>query len=804
VKNNWRNSNAKLLLSRRSFLKLSALIGGSAALTGCASYPTNQDLEPALKQAAERTEGAAVIPALCDHNCWPGRCQIKAYVKDGVVVGITTDNEGADDLRNPQVRACVKGRSQRMRLYHPDRLKYPLKRVGERGEGKFERISWEEALDTIASEFKRIKNSYGNDAFYINYSTGVDSFVNNSSSGPFHRLLALFGGYVSYYGNYSSHMYEQSVPYMFGDQTWGNDWTDMANAKLIVLFGFNPLITSASGVGGGFWIQKAKERGAKVIVIDPRYSSTAVSVADEWIPIRPTTDTALVAALAYVMIKENLYDKGFMDKYCVGFDDEHLPEGIEPGNSYLSYVMGKKDGIAKTPQWAAEITGVPAESIVKLAREIAMIKPCSIQQGYGLQRHAYGEQVVRAVPILAAMTGNIGLSGGGPGLDGSWSGPAVPLPMLPVGDNPVPASISFFTWTEAIEHGHEMTAKDHGVRGVEKLKSDIKCVVNYAGNALINQHAQANKTAEILRDTSKCEFILVCDTFMTPSARFADILLPGATQFERNDVLTSNVSIGLAFYGNKCIEPLYECRTAYDICAALAPRLGIPKEKFTEGRSADDWIHWMVETCRNEEPGFPTYEEFKEKGVYKKVQEKPLIALADFVADPVNNPLQTPSGKIEIFSKTLWDMGDPEHIPAIPSYIAAPEGPQDQLRKKYPLQLIGFHNVRRVHSMFDNVDWLNEVSEQTCWMNPEDAKKRGIKDGNQVKVFNDRGTIIMPVKITPRIMPGVCAISEGGWFTPDQNGIDRRGCINTLTKYEPTRLSKGNPQHTNLVQIEKV
>ena len=228
-----------------------------------------------------------------------------------------------------------------------------------------------------------------------------------------------------------------------------------------------------------------------------------------------------------------------------------------------------------------------------------------------------------------------------------------------------------------------------------------------------------------------------------------------------------------------------------------------PKRNLPKGRSADDWVRWMVEECRKEEPDFPTYEEFKKEGIYKKVLDKPEVALAEFVADPVANPLDTPSGKIEIFSKTLWDMNDHERIPAIPSYVPAPEGPEDTLKQKYPLQLVGFHNIRRVHSMFDNIDWLNEASEQTCWMNTEDAKRRGIKDGSQVKVFNDRGTIIMPVKVTARIMPGVCAISEGGWFTPDQKGIDRRGCINTLTKYEPTVLSKGNPQHTNLAQIER-
>ncbi|MBC7343198.1 MAG: molybdopterin-dependent oxidoreductase, partial [Clostridia bacterium] len=417
---------------------------------------------------------------------------------------------------------------------------------------------------------------------------------------------------------------------------------------------------------------------------------------------------------------------------------------------------------------------------------------------FGWQRSAYGEQPPRALPVLAVMTGNIGLAGGGPGLIPTE--PGIPIGFLPTGQNPVKAAIPTFKWTEAIERGVEFDFKHDGLKGVDKLSTNLKFIWNYAGNALVNQHADCGRTAKLLRDTKKCEFIVTIDNFLTPSARFSDIVLPETTHFEREDIVSIYTFGGHAIYLNKVVEPMYECRNLYDICADIAGRLGF-KEAFTEGKTQEQWVEELCRQAEKLDPNFH-FEEFKRTGIYK-IDRKPVVAYADFIKDPDKNPLKTPSGKIEIFVKDFYDFGNPKEVPAIPKYISAWEGPEDPLREKYPLQCIGFHYKRRAHSTFDNIAWLDEAGPQVVWINPKDAQARGIKNGDQVKVFNDRGTIIMPAKVTPRIMPGVVAIPQGAWYSPDANGVDHRGCINVITTWRPTPLAKGNPQHTNLVEIHK-
>lgn len=783
-------------LSRRRFLVMSALAGGAMGLTAL-PVTTNRFVKANSPSTEEK-----IYPTSCTHNCG-GRCFLKAHVREGVITRLSTDDK-PDTAELPQVRACLKGWAQRQRLYHPDRLKYPMKRVGKRGEGKFVRISWEEALDTIAAQMKRIKQTYGNEAIHLLYGTGVygqisQSWLIPSFGGAIARFLHMFGGYLGYHNTYSSACFSYSTPYTYGTAE-GNSPDDLVNAKLIVLFAENLMETRMGGANTGHYIKLAKEKGAKVIVIDPRYSDTALALADEWIPIKPTTDNALLDALAYVMVTENLQDQHFLDTYCLGFDEEHMPDGIAPGNSYKSYLLGKSgDNTAKTPAWAEAITGVNRETIVRLARQIAGIKPCCLLQGLGWQRHAYGEQPVRGLPVLAAMTGNVGRSGGGPGL--RLGGHSVPMGWMRAGTNPVRATISCYVWPEAILRGKEMGPAD-GVLGAPKLATDIKMIWNYASNTLINQHSDCNGTAKILQDEEKCEFILVHDVFMTPSARFADILLPDVTQFEREDIITFASGIGYAIYHQKLVEPMFECRNVYQVTSGLAERLGFGAQ-FTEGKNEKDWLRECVDVARQKDANFPAFEQFREQGIYKAAPAKPVIAYEKQIADPAANPFKTPSGKIELFSPRLWNMKNDREIPAIPKYIPAWEGPEAALTKEYPLQCIGHHYKRRVHSTFDNSPWLEEAAPQQMWINTQDAAARQLKDGEHAKIFNDRGTIVMPVKVTPRIMPGVVSIPQGAWWTPDSQGIDRRGNVNTITKYHPTPLAKGNPQHTNLVEVVK-
>jgi anaerobic dimethyl sulfoxide reductase subunit A len=750
-----------------------------------------------LKNKEEANTSEKIIRTSGSHNCG-GRCVIKVHVKNKRVVRISTEDDIPDTFDKPQLRGCLRCRSYGNRLYNHNRLKYPMKRVGKRGEGKFQRITWDEALDTIADNTKRLMAKYGPDSIYMNYASGNAGRV--AERVWMGRLLGLYGGYLSYYGTYSSACTQMATPYTYGTIYTGNSRDDWSNSKLIILLGWNPSET-IHGTNTSYYLKMAKKAGAKIICIDPMYSSTATSLADQWIPIRPTTDSALLDAMAYVMINENLHDQEFLDKYCLGFDEEHMPSDVPKGNSFKSYILGEGDDkMPKTPAWAENITGIPKETIIELAREYANNRPGALIQGFGPQRHAYGEQVVRSGTVLAAMTGNVGVKGGWASGTG-YQARNQYVASIPA-HNPNKAKISMFCWPDAITHGKGMGA-DFSVTGVEKLSSNLKLIFNLGGNCLMNQHGDSNGTAKILKDESLAEFIVVTEHFLTASAKYADILLPADNMMERDDIVTPWGHGEYVLYMNKAVDTVFECRNGYEWISELAERLGL-KEEFTEGKTLEDWLKYLAEETAEKNPRFPSYQEFKDKGIYRWEYDEPSIAFQDQIEDPENNPFPTPSGKIEIFSKDLWDKNNHKEIPAVPKYITAWEGPEDPLREKFPLQCIGHHTKRRVHSIYDNTSWMEEVEPHTVWVNMLDAQERGIKNGELVKVFNDRGAVIIPIKVTPKIMPGVISIPQGAWYAPDKEGIDRRGCINTLTKYHPTPLAFGNATHTTLVQIIKV
>jgi anaerobic dimethyl sulfoxide reductase subunit A len=232
----------------------------------------------------------------------------------------------------------------------------------------------------------------------------------------------------------------------------------------------------------------------------------------------------------------------------------------------------------------------------------------------------------------------------------------------------------------------------------------------------------------------------------------------------------------------------------------VAVRLGVG-DRFTEGKTEEGWLRQIVAEARAKDPEFPTYDELQKQGFYRKQPEE-YVAFAKEVSDPAAHPFPTPSGKIEIFSKTLDDMHNHE-IPAVPKYIPAWEGPQDALASRFPLQCIGPHIKRRTHSTFDENPWMEEAEPQQMWISPQDAAPRGIANGTRVKVFNDRGALMIRARVTKRVRPGVVAIPQGARYTPDKNGVCRRGCINVLTSQRPTPLAHGNAQHTILVEVEK-
>jgi len=626
-----------------------------------------------------------VVTTICNSHCG-GTCVLKVHVKGGAITRIETD-----DGEEPQLRACLKGRAYRQRIYAPDRLKYPMKRVGARGEGKFERISWDEALDTVAGEIQRVNKTYGSSAILYWVSAG-DGGALHGVWRRMSRLFCLMGGYTRPWG---LHSYEGAI---FAElTTYGNalvtDTRDnLLSSRLIILWGWDPVNTIADTNTTWYLIQ-AKEAGIRIISIDPRYTDTTATLAHEWIPIRPGTDAAMLIAMANVIMAENLQDQAFLDSYTVGFE------------AFKNYVLGVEDGIPKTPGWAEAITGVPAGTIYRLAKEYATTKPAALMAGIAPGRTAYGEQYHRAAITLAAMTGNIGIPGGSAAgkvwsimnLLGMGSGLRIP-PNAVDAETPPPkdklpsrgsgyvyghGAVNVFRLTDAILKG-----KSGG------YPADYKLFYLSSSN-IVNQWPNSNRVAEALK---KLDFVVVEEQFMTATAKFADIVLPTCTFLERNEVLSGVLP---PFYGyrNKIIETLYE-----------------------------------------------------------------------------SNP--------------------------IPKYIETWESANDPLASKYPLQLITTHCKRRAHTQFDNIPWLRELEPHAVKMNTIDAQARGIQDGDLVRVFNDRGRMIIPARVTERIMPGVVDLPQGAWYSPDENGVDRGGCANTLTRDEP---SPGGalPSNTALVQVKK-
>ncbi|MDX1699365.1 MAG: DMSO/selenate family reductase complex A subunit [Melioribacteraceae bacterium] len=785
-------------LSRRDFLKWTSALGLSVNAGDISNVIASVESHTKPFLLADK-----IIRTGCPaHNCG-GRCLLKVYVKNDKIIRIETDDRPNDSIEDPQLRACIRGRSYLRRQYHPERLKYPLIRIGKRGEGKFKRVSWNDALDKIVTEIKRIQSKYGNHSIYVPYGTGSYNQLNGRQTA--YRLFNFLGGSLGFYNSYSWAAISKATPYVFGTNITGNQRQDWVNSKYIIMWSWNPC-EMRDGTNSEYFLKKAKENGAKIICIDPRMSMSAVSLADEWIPIRPGTDTALMSAMAYVMITENIYDKAFVDKYCIGFDNTQMPKGAEHAESYKDYILGIVDGIPKTPEWGEKITAIPKETISRIAREYATTKPAMLYQGYGMQRRAYGETAVLGGCILAAITGNIGISGGwasGIALQADDGGPQ--WNVFPTGTNPIKAQIPSFLWTEAVLRGKTMTHED-GLSGTKKLDSDIKLIYAVASNALINQHANVNRTAKILEDESLVEFFVVHEQFMTPTAKFADVVLPVCTQFEMWGLEDGWKYGEEVILMPKILDPPYETKTDYQICSEIAERFGL-KHAYTEGRTEREWIEWSIEHYRRTWfPNIPRLDQFEKsnKGVYSVPVKEPKIAFKEFRENPERNKLNTPSGKIELFSKQLYDLKNPQYIPPIPKYIEEWESPFGKESEKYPLSVIGHHYMPRVHSTHDNNDWGREAFPQRVFINGVDAELRGIKSGDKVKIFNDRGTIIMPCRVTTKILPGVIDIPQGAWWEPDKNGIDRRGNVNVLSSEKWTPLAFGNAQHTIMAQVEKV
>jgi len=756
--------------------------------------------------------------------------------------------------------------AQRRRVYNPKRVLYPLKRIGfepggrssteNRGKGEFARISWNEALDILVSELKRIKETYGNSAIFT-IASGHSNSASINAHGVLRRVLNFWGGHTPMIRNPDSwEGWTWGAEHVWGfDESCGiGPWIDlledtMQHSELSIAWSYDQEQSSwIEGQDSSQWLLWLKELGKKMIFISPDLNYTAATKADKWIPIRPGTDAALAVAIAYVWIIEGIYDDDYVRTHSVGFD------------KWKEYVLGDNDGLPKTPEWAADITGVPARVTKALAREWASKRTHLWIRYGGACRAPYSTEWARMMVFLQTMQGmgkpgvsiNPIISTAPMDLSIKYPNPAGELALkfglstmmdIPAAtifskmpENPVRQSIyqtlvpqailnppvRWYGWWRSAPVEEQFIERIYPIPG----ESEVHMIWWDTVSNIANWN-NTNKWAEAYR-SPKIEFSVAQAIMLENDALFADIVLPLCTQLEREDFGYPGLAPGMhkgmgqnnlvMVYTKKCIEPLGESESDYEIARLVAERLGVENE-FTEGNTVDDWIRKCFE--KTSLPEHISFEEFKKKGYY----------VFKFPDDWPRNPglrhfyetgtgLKTPSGKIEFFSQRLADrFPDDEERSPIPRYITGGKTHQENLKgirsKEYPLLVESPHPRYRFHSQYDTISWLHEIPTHklikdgyyydVLWMNPQDADVRGIKNGDLIRIFNERGFVVTAAYVTERMIPGVVRIPNGAGYNPIEIGKSSRGgTINTITPINTmSRNVFGMAPNAFLVQVEK-
>jgi trimethylamine-N-oxide reductase (cytochrome c) len=731
------------------------------------------------------------------------------------------------------------------RVHSPNRITYPLKRVdwnpeGERnpqnrGKSKYLRISWDEATELIASEIKRVIKEYGPTAILAQADGHAETRITHPAHGCSKKLLSLLGGFTLQTRNPDSwEGWYWGAKHVWGMEPVGKEYQsnllpDIAeHTQLMLFWGCDPE-TTTWGWGGQmvsrlcYWFT---ELGIKQIYVCPDVNYGTAVHADKWIPILPNTDAALQLAIAYLWIAEGTYDKEYVATHTVGFD------------KFKEYVLGQEDGIPKTPKWASGITGVPSRLIKALARYWAKNITCIVHANGGPYiRGPYSTEPARLEVILLGMQG-LGKPGChqfttiewglfGKHNEGRWEfGDSVPVPRSLVYPDLMSVSpvvlwgnpkqiisktrihdailnppISWYGTGLLIEPTENQFKKyTFPVEGCSEIH-----MIWTDSPSLMSCWNDSNKTADAYR-SPKIEFILAQHPWLENDCEFADIILPSCTKFEFDDIQSDIFSpeYTTIFLDPKTADPRGESKTDYEIVCSIAEKLGL-LDKYKEGRSSEELIKQGFESSGIKD--MITWEEFKEKGYYVVPTDpnwnKYDISLRKYYENPENNPLDTPSGKLEFYSERLakYFPNDTER-PPVPHWIEKGESHDERLSSvranKYPLLMVSNHPRWRVHSQHDDMQWLREI--ETCkivgpdgyayqplWIHPGDAAERSIKHGDVVNCFNERGQVLCGAYITERIMQGVVYVDHGARYDPVLPGVlDRGGAINTITPHNNT------------------
>lgn len=860
------------LVSRRSFLKWGTVTAGTAGVVGFTGGASQAMAETDSADNASSTMAQALatdeskgewLTGACMNNCSCGasRCLIKVYVEDGVPLKIRTDEESDDELHTLQRRACPRGRAKISDYLSPARIKYPMKRRswspeepnGEmRGRDEWEKISWDEALAYIADEMQKELAVRGTRGMLFAGSSNIgDSYFD-----PMLCVFNALGGAVQpEMGTVSYGSWPVTETLMLGGIFTNNPHPlEMAQSELHIMFGCNWAANKAGNCP--YLLKHCKDAGGKIIIIDPWLNQTAQALADEWIPIIPGTDTALVLGMAYHQIQNGLYDQAYLDTYTVGFDVDHMPEGMPPEMNFKGYVLGELDGTPKTPEWAEAICGVPADVIVKLAEEIGSTDKVNFTAGLSTTKIPNGEMFAQAFYTFALMHGGIGTPGHFMSSLGMFEGTAGRMSM---GDytneaanpqNPlVPPNFAFMWFPipsfDAIEDMDSWDVLDstelwdsilNGEYGRDvwpggKKKIDIHQIYFGGYGNTLNTHPNVNAGLKVVR---QMDFVWGMRPWFDTSAQHCDIVLPCTTWWEKPSKGFGQAPEVVYWY-DQIMEPRFEAKSEYEVVDMLAPLLGLDPKEVNTATSAERTYATVRDAVIFDEmfqpeplfsitqedldelgvegqpqEGVTEFKEFKEKGYYKYPRTAEPEGFATpfmmFYQDPEANPLNTTSGKFEICCGALAYMVNAagfSEIAPIAMYQPSPEQGQGAQTEEYPLLLWTPHSLRRAHTVNDNVTSLREAFPQECFMSQVDADARGIKSGDAVLLTSPYGKVLRPVKVLPTIVPGAVAMEDGAWFQMDEaSGIDIGGDPNTL-QAPKTSGQACTPWTGTLVQVEK-
>ncbi|MGA2874087.1 MAG: molybdopterin-dependent oxidoreductase [Nitrososphaerales archaeon] len=792
-----------------------------------------------------------------------------ATIVDGVwtKTDVLTPNQAIGQYAG--VSAC------RSRTYSPDRIRYPMMRVGwvpgtqttasvaNRGTGQFVRITWDQAFSYAASEINRIQTTYGVGSIFLR--TGGHQWTANIHTQQWMgKLLASLGGYTSKTGGTSTVGWRDGSPLVWGAATYAqNSPADLlANTKVMIFWSMDPVRTSMTSAP--LALQQYAQAGIQFIFIEPRFNETMAMFVtskypkNQWIPLYPGTDTALLAAIAYYWMTNNLVNTSFINKYTVGYDSTTLPTGTAAGSSFSDYILGTgPDKTPKTPAWAAAITGVPAATIQSLALIWANNNTYVDCQTAGANRAEYAGEWARMIVSVASLIGKVGGTSGN-GIGGIPGDPTAP--SITSGARVAPGSAPSIAnpCTQLIEHVNFGQAILNGsmkwTTGVTKLAYPATgfspVVMDWESGGAGSTQVPGTDNSHQAWKSPKLQFILSQNAWWEDVQTYADLVMPVQFSVEHNDITTTG---NYTVYMHQLIQPLFQALSDFEIVQGITaklPNAATLSQTIFQGRDKEGWVQWSY--SQGNVPSM-TYAQFQAAGYYAYPTSPASTAqtyggLQNFITDPVKNALTTPSGKIELYSAqivTAYGVATPNadgtwsglvysptnNTPtawAVPTYVKHTEDRQSTLFKQYPLLITCGATIFMHHSQYGNMPWLRDEMQsflggyRVIWLNSSDAASRGVKYGDLVQVYNNRATGLYAAKVTDRIMPGVIWIPEGGHPKQKNPGTTGVGLATQTTNpttpppiemgggqnyFEPCWQSEticdGQITHSGLVQVAR-